>query len=129
MPKLRSEELAMMGDMYLSLAQAVGRYRMENRPDLTKTQNQQIRELHLALLGFADDFYNTAAALVLDDIKPSLERLQDITDKVNRTYHRLKSFQKAIDIAGAGISLANAFFTKNLLRINEAINEFEKQTS
>ena len=124
MPTLKPGELATLGDHFLALAQSVGNYRMDNRSLLSRVENQQIKDLHWTLLNYADDFYTTSAKLVMDDIQPSLERIGQITARINRSYRRLQHFQKAIDIATAAVTLAASIFSKNPVRITEAIYEF-----
>lgn len=111
-----------LGDCFLSFAQSVGNYRMENRASLSRSQYRQIKDLHLALLHYADDLYTTSATLVMNEVKTSLDQIKKITSQINRTYTKLQKIQKAIDVAAAGVALAASVFSKNPLAIIDAIN-------
>ena len=126
MPRILSAQMTELGDDFLALAQAVGNYRMENRPMLSKSQNLQIKDLHWTLLSYADDFYTGSVKLVMDEIQSSLARIREISININKTIKKLQNFQKAIDIAAAAVTLASAIFSKNPVAINKAIEAFEK---
>ena len=126
MPKLNSSHLTTLGDLFLALAQSVGNYRMINRATLTKVQNQQIKDLHWTLLNLSDDFYTTSVRLSLPDVKDSLIKIQKVTTRINKTYSSLKSFQHAIDIAAATITLGSAIFSKHPVAINDAIEDLTR---
>jgi hypothetical protein len=126
MARLTSNQLTELGDCFLRIAQSVGDYRIENRANLSKAENQRVKELHRELLDYSDEFYTTAARLVIDDIKRSMEKIVTITQNINRSYKKLKDFQKAIDIAAAAVKLAGSVLTKNPVTINNAINDLEE---
>ena len=126
MARLTSNQLTGLGDSFLRIAQSVGEYRIENRSSLGKAENQRIKELHWELLNYADQFYTTAAKLVIGDIADSLARIAGITDNIKRSYKKLKNFQKAIDIAAAVVKLGSSVFTKNPVTINHAIDDLEE---
>ena len=126
MAKLTSSQLTELGDQFLAIAQAVGNYRMENRPLLTRVQNQQVKELHLDLLNYADDFFTGSVKLVMNDIQDSLDRINGITVNINKTYKKLDDFQKAIDIAAAAVTVAASIFSKNPVAIDKAISDLNE---
>jgi len=123
MAKLSSQQLTELGDNFLAFSQSVGNYRMENRSNLTKTQNLEIKNFHRTLLNYADDLYTTSAKLIMDDIQTSLETIKEVTSKTNDTFHKLKKVQKVLDIAASGVTLGAAIFSKNPQAISDAITE------
>lgn len=125
MARITANQLSGLGDSFFRVAQSVGDYRIENRGNLTKAENQRIKELHWELLNYADEFYTTSAKLVINDIRESIERITGITEKINRSYNKLKNFQKAVDIATGVVKLAGAVFSKNPVTIDNAISELE----
>ena len=126
MPTLTSQQLTSLGDSFLAFAQAVGNFRMENRSSLSKSENKKIKDLHWELLEYADMFYTNSAKAVLNDVENALKQVRNVTGQINKTYQRLESFQKAIDIASAGISLAAAIFKKDPLAADKALTELTK---
>lgn len=126
MPTLTAEQLTSLGDSFLAFAQAVGNYRMEHRSSLSKSENKKIRDLHWELLEYADRFYTNAAKGVIYDVENSLKQIRNVTGQINKTYQRLESIQKAIDIAAAGITLAAAIFKKDPLAADGALSDLIK---
>jgi hypothetical protein len=123
MSRLTAKHLTELGDLFLKIAQAVGDYRISNSSAISKTDNVKIRELHRNLLDYSDNFYTNAAKLVLEDVESSMNKLKNITTDITKVYKRLKSIDKAIDIAAAATSLAAAVFSKNITIINNAVNK------
>lgn len=123
MPTVTSKQLTELGDDFLSFAQAIGDYRIQNRALLSDEQNLQIKNFHWTLLTYADDFYTTSAKLMINDIQASLATIKDITGQINQTYQQLRNVQKAINIAAAGVTLGAAIFSKNPEAVGNAISE------
>lgn len=121
MPQLTAKQIKELGDAFLAFAQGVGNYRMANADKLTPSQHQKIRDFHWTLLNHADDLYTTSAILVMNEVKDSLEKIRNITIGINKTYQALKSVQKALDVAAAGVTLGAALFSKNPQAIADAI--------
>jgi ABC-type dipeptide/oligopeptide/nickel transport system ATPase subunit len=127
MAALTSKQLTQLGDSFLSFAQLVGNYRMQNRAAMSKTQNEKISALHHELLDQADEFYTSSAKLVMDDVKVSLEKIKEITSHINESYSKLKKIQKAIDIAAAAVNLGGKLLTKDPAAVIKAIKELEEE--
>lgn len=121
MPQLNSRQIRELGDAFLAFAQGVGNYRMENAENLTPAQHQRIRDFHWTLLNYADDLYTTSAILVMNEVRASLDNIRQVTADIHKTYQKLKAVQKAIDVAGAGVTLGAALFSKNPQAIADAI--------
>ena len=98
MAKLSTSQLSSLAESFLKMAQTVGEYRVKNHSTLSRKESLEIKDLHRKLLDYADRFYTTSATLQLENVKDSLKKINEITEKVNRTYKSLRSFQKAIDI-------------------------------
>jgi len=126
MPNLTSQQLAQLGERFLAFSQAVGNYRMENWTVLSKSQNQQIKELHRTLLNYADDLFTTSSKLVMVDIRSSLDIIDEVTGEISKTYHTLEKVQKAIAVAAAGITLGAAIFSKSPEAIGGAVGNLVK---
>ena len=115
-----------MGDHFLLFAQSVGNYRYVNSGKLTTIQNQKIKEAHRKLLDYADDFYTASATVIVNDVEGSLDTINTITEQINDTYQFLTKIQKALDVAAAGIVLAEALFSKNPLAVADAVGGLVK---
>lgn len=122
MANLTSKQLTELGDSFLSFAQSVGNYRMENRATLTRSQNQEIKELHHSLLDHADELFTTSAKLIMTEVRDSLDTIKKITGEIANDYNKLKKIQMAIDVAAAGVTLAAALFSKNPKEILTAVS-------
>ena len=126
MAGLTSEQLSLLGDNFLKIAQAIGGYRLQNRVALEPEDNKQLKELHWKMLKAADDLYTTSAKLVLDDVSNSLKKIKNITGRIERSYRKLEDIQKVVGIAGKALALVNAIFSKNIRGINTAFEELEE---
>lgn len=121
MATITSQQLTALGDNFLAFAQAVGNYRMENRALLSDDENQQVRSMQRTLLNYADDLFTTSAILVMDETEDTLDKINEVTTDINKTYHKLQNVQKAINVAGAGVTLGAAIFSKNPQAIAGAV--------
>ncbi len=126
MASLPANQLSALGDYFLLFAQSVGNYRYVNSGKLTATQNQIIKEAHRKLLDYADSFYTASAIVIVNDVEGLLDTINTITKQINNTYQFLTKIQKALDVAAAGIALAEALFSKNPLAVADAVGGLAK---
>lgn len=126
MANLSTKQLTALGDHFLLFAQSVGNYRYVNSGKLTATQNQKIKEAHRKLLVYADDFYTASALVIVTNVEGSFTTIDTITEQINDTYQFLTKIQKALDVAAAGIALAEALFSQNPQAVADAVGGLVK---
>ncbi|MBE7169431.1 MAG: hypothetical protein INR73_02510 [Williamsia sp.] len=124
MSTLDARQLNELANSFLAFAQAVGDYRYENT--LTPAENRELSDLQWTLLNYSDDLFTTSAVLVMNDVADSLATIDEITKDINKTYRKLRNIQKAINVAGAAVTLGAALFSKNPQAVGKAIGGLVK---
>ena len=125
MANLTSQQANQIAGNFLALAQSIGNYRYKNFERLSKSSNQQIKELHLEILEYADNLYTLSATLVMSDVKESLASINHISAQIDETYKTLQSIQKAINIATSIINLGEAIISKSPQSIADSIKDLQ----
>lgn len=121
MEQLTAEQLTELGYSFLSIANSVDEYRMENRRQLSDDENQSLKILHSSLTQYADDLFATSAITLVSEVGGSLQKLKEVTAGINATYRKLRRVQKAIGIAAAAVAVGGAVLSKNPKSIKEAV--------
>lgn len=121
MAKLTAQQANELANNFLALAQAIGDYRYQNFDNLSKPQNQKIRDLHWSILNYADDLYTLSATLVMDDVQASLASISSVTSQIKATYKTLQNVQKAINVAATVVTLGASILSKNPQAIADSI--------
>lgn len=124
MSQLTYRDLNLLGDSFSGMAQAVGKYRYTNLLDANA--NTAMRQLQDRLLDLADRFYTTSAVLIMERVNESLYAIERVGREMERDYNKLRSVQKAIDVAAACVSVGSAVFSKNPLLITSAVGDLIK---
>ena len=122
MEQLTAEQLTELGYSFLSIANGVDEYRMENRRQLSDDENQSLKILHSSLTQYADDLFATSAIALVSDVGSSLQKVKEVTAGIDATYRRLRNVQKAIGIAEAAVKLGAAVFSGNPKGIKDAVS-------
>lgn len=126
MQQLTAEQLTQLGYSFLSIANAVDEYRMQNRAQLSYDDNQTLKILHSTLTHIADDLFATSAISLISEVESSLQKLKEVTGDINTTYHKLRKVQKAIDIAAAAVTVGTAVLTRDGKGIRNAVSDLVK---
>jgi hypothetical protein len=121
MPQLTAEQLTELGKTFLSFANAVDEYRMENQGQLSAGQNKTLKDLHKELCRYSDDFFASSTIALGSEVETSLQTVKEITKQIGATYNKLKNVQKAIDLAAAGVALGAAIFSRSPEGVKEAV--------
>ena len=125
MAKLTSKQVNELANQFLVLAQTMGDYRILNYDDLTKLQNKKLRETHKKTLEYSDDLFTMSATFVMDNVTKSLETLDSITTKINKSYKALQDVQKAINISTNIVTLGASIFTFNPQAIVDSLGNLK----
>jgi len=125
MPKLNATQASELARHFLALAQAIGDYRYRNWKKLSKKDNQQLADFQWSVLNCGEDMLANSTTLVLDDVKNSLGKIEDLTVKVESTLASLAKIQTIINCAAAIVILGGAVISKNPGTITSAIEALE----
>ena len=129
MPKLNATQASELARHFLALAQSIGDYRFRNWQKLTKKQNQQLGDFHWSVLNFGEEMLALSTSLVMDDVKNSLDRIGELTVKVERTLGGLAKIQSIINCAAAIVILGGAIMGKDPFAIQKAIDNLAGEVS
>ena len=121
MAQLTSQQVNELANYFLTMAQAIGDYRVNNFDALSKEENQKTADLFDSILKYADDLFTLSAILVMEDVHTSLSSIGDITNKMKSTFKTLQDIQKVINIAASVVTLGEAIVKKNPQAIADAI--------
>ncbi|PKH52255.1 hypothetical protein CXF68_16835 [Tenacibaculum sp. Bg11-29] len=124
MANLTSQQINVLANNFLALAQAIGEYRYTNYESLTDNQNMVLRDSHRRTLDYSDNLFTLSATLVMNDVDDSLARLDAITHEIKNTYESLSDVQKAINIAATIVTLGASVFSLNPQAIVDALSNF-----
>lgn len=124
MAKLTSAQANALANDFLGLAQAIGDYRFENWNTISKSQNQQLGELQWSILNYGEDILALSTVLVMDDVKASLDQIDNITLEIKSTIQQLKNVQKVINVASAIITFGGAVISKDPAAIKSGLQGF-----
>jgi len=129
MAKLNATQASELARHFLALAQAIGDYRYRNWKKLSKKDNQQLADFQWSVLNCGEDMLANSTTLVLDDVKNSLAKIEDLTVKVESTLAGLSKIQTIINCAAAIVILGGAVMSKNPNSIAGAIEALEEAVS
>ncbi|PKA97111.1 hypothetical protein B0O79_0759 [Flavobacteriaceae bacterium MAR_2009_75] len=121
MAKLTSEQLKILADNMLRMANALGDYRYENINQLSKAENDTIKALHEQTLNSVTELYTKSTVLSIDDVQENLERITIITAKTQKLYKSFTTVQNVIDRATSVLKIAAAVISLDTEKITESI--------
>lgn len=121
MAKLTSKQANELANCFLTMAQAIGDYRVQNFDTFSAAQNQNLKDLLAAIRKYADELFTLSAMLVLDDVETALASIGEVTNQMKSTCKTLQDIQKAINIAASLVTLGESFASKNPKAIADAI--------
>lgn len=123
MADLTAQQVNVLADNLSAMAQVVGKYRYKNFENLSASQSQQMKDLEASVIDIADSLYSLSATMVMDDIQESLAAIDRVTNEMKYTYETLEDIQKAIDVAGAVVTLGSSILSGKPQSIAQSIND------
>ena len=126
MAKLTSQQANELANHFLGLAQAIGDYRFDNWSALTRAENQKLGSLQWSILNYGEDILVLSTTLTMDEVETSLAQIGAVTQDIKKTIHKLKSIQKAFDLAASVLTLGGAIISKNPEAIESGIKSLVK---
>jgi hypothetical protein len=124
MKKLNKNELTLLGDSFLHLAQAVGAYRIENYKQLSPKMKVRIRAYHKSLIDYADTFYAASTSFIVEDAASSIANIQQISLELKDIIKKVKKVQNVLNTMGAATRLGAAILSKQPIALAESLKEF-----
>jgi ABC-type thiamine transport system ATPase subunit len=118
---LTADQANQLAAHYSGVADALGKYRSDNWNTLSEAQRERLRVARNKVRNQSTELVKLALQLRLDDLKVTLTRIKQATDKMKTAIQHLHNVEKAIKIATALVTLAGALIAKNPVAIAEAI--------
>jgi hypothetical protein len=113
MTNLTPDQIDKLTNQFLSLAKSLSRYRFEHWNTLTSGQRTLLGDLIQNILHKTEDILAAATLLLMNEAQSSIDQLQHVTDEMDHAIEKLGSVQKAINVAGAVISLGRSILLQN----------------
>ena len=111
--KLTADQARDLAKSYFDLAKSLGEYRFDNFDNLSTVKRKKIEEFERSLLNSSTTFTAMSITVSLDDLTPVLERIGDVTKKMQATISHLQKVDRVIKIAGSAVQLAGAILSGN----------------
>lgn len=121
MGQLNAHQAHDLANDFLAMATTVGDYRYREISSLSEGENQELKEVHQALLDIADELYTRSANLVMDEVVASLNQINSITARMEDTFRNIVDVQKAIDRATQLVNLGTALLKRDPLAIKDSL--------
>ncbi len=107
-----TDEVFALSDCFFQYAKAV-EVMIDTQPELDTMERNALFDHQIDLLRIAGEINMFGTALVFDDVKATLQKLDAITAKVNEAIAKAQAVQSAINIATNLILLGNAILAKD----------------
>ena len=122
MANLTSKQANELAGHFLGLAQAIGDFRYTNWKELPKEDNQSLGNLQWSIMNYGEDILAFSTILVMDEVKASLQKINEISKDIKNNINSIKNIQKGINIAAAIVTLGAAIISKNAQSVTGAID-------
>ncbi len=123
MENLSAKQSMELGKAFHSMGNQLQDYLFSNWKNMDETQRKQLEKLISAIFKHSDDMAVQSTLLVLEEVKPDLERILTIGKNMKTSVKRLESIQSGISIATALVGLGAAILSKNPQTISRQIND------
>src|SRR5467141_389236 len=105
MPMLNSDQAFRLAQLFHDLAAALGDYRFNNWDELTPAQRKQLEDFQFDVLNDSTKFNALSISIEVEDLQPTLERIDDATKRMKQAIENIKEVGRIIDIATAAVTL------------------------
>lgn len=123
MSKLTQDQARGLADSFFEISKAVGDYRFAHFDDSTLDQRKALHSLQQQLSNQSNHFTAEAVEITLDDLRPTLDRIHQITGQVNKAIRTLDDIRAVITIATNVVSLGAAIASGDPAAIASAIQD------
>jgi DNA-binding FrmR family transcriptional regulator len=121
MSTLTQAQARSLAEDFFEISKAVGDYRFAHFDDLTPDQLNALHSLQQQLSNQSNHF--TAVEITLDDLQPTLARINQITGQVTTAVTTLNDIRRVISIATSIVSLGAALASGSPATIAAAIQD------
>jgi len=108
-----AEQVFIISDYFNQLANLLGNYIDVNKGNLSDDQRNLLYDSQIDLSRFAGTINMLGVELVFEDLQDTLEKIGEITDRIDKAVKKALAVQHAIDIATALVSIGNAIIAKD----------------
>jgi hypothetical protein len=122
MATLTSPEAGELSDNFLVLAKAIGDFRHNNLDNLSDKEKRRLSDLKSSILKQGQTILALSTTLIMDEVQPSLMKIDNITLQINSTIQTLKDIQKGINVAAAIMKLGSTIIRKDAKNVMKAID-------
>src|SRR5678815_5001867 len=123
MSKLTQDQARALAEDFFEISKAVGDYRFAHFDDLTPDQLNALHSLQQQLSNQSNHFTAVAIEITLEDLQPTLDRINQITGQVNNAVTTLNDIRRVITIATSIVSLGAAIASGSPATIASAIQD------
>ena len=123
MPELTQDEARQLAQEFFEVSKNVGDFRFDHFDRLTPQQNIALQNLQHQLSTQSNQLTALAISIGLDDLEPTLDRIQEVTDDVNQAVTTLNDIRRVISIATTFVSLGAAIASGSPNTIASAIQD------
>jgi|SRR5215469_15294928 len=123
MPALTQDEARQLAQEFFEVSKNVGDFRFDHFDRLTPQQNIALQNLQHQLSTQSNQLTALAISIGLDDLEPTLDRIQEVTDDVNQAVTTLNDIRRVISIATTFVSLGAAIASGSPTTIASAIQD------
>jgi hypothetical protein len=126
MADLTSEQVTSIAKLLNKNANSIDEYLNQNYEHMSPVQNSNIKDLRDQILEQSSKLYTESTILVMDDVQNTLDIIEIVTSRIQKTYKNLKDIQKAIDIASSVLNLGAAILSKDPKSIVKTVSDLVK---
>jgi hypothetical protein len=123
MSTLTQAQARSLAEDFFEISKAVGDYRFAHFDDLTPDQLNALHRLQQQLSNQSNHFTAVAIEITLDDLQPTLARINQITGQVTTAVTTLNDIRRVISIATSIVSLGAAIASGSPATIAAAIQD------
>jgi DNA-binding FrmR family transcriptional regulator len=123
MSTLTQAQARSLAEDFFEISKAVGDYRFAHFDDLTPDQLNALHSLQQQLSNQSNHFTAVAIEITLDDLQPTLARINQITGQVTTAVTTLNDIRRVISIATSIVSLGAALASGSPATIAAAIQD------
>lgn len=113
MGTLNSQQATELADIFSKMGDAIKDHYLANLDILGPAERNELSSQMMEMWAKSSSMYSLSAALVLEDLDDSLQKIREIQSAIGATLKNLANIQKAIDITGAAVALAASLLSKD----------------
>lgn len=125
-----TQEVYQIADFFHNMANAFGNYIQSNKAVLSANERNELYDKQNLLLQASGEVNMIGTAMVLEDVKESLDQLENITTGLNKAIKKALQVQDIINIASTIVQIGTAIISKNpkdvVQKSTESFNQIKR---